>query len=69
MRRVIIGDGYMIIFLLGTPQLDFLDKAMERAWDRKNEWEQIGNKAQQYIKTLIPESPETIFLDELLSII
>jgi glycosyltransferase involved in cell wall biosynthesis len=70
----VAGNGEVIIdgengFIAEAPQVEFLDKAMERAWCRRNEWEQIGNNAKQYIKTLVPESPETIFLDELLSII
>ncbi|MDR3260117.1 MAG: glycosyltransferase [Fusobacteriaceae bacterium] len=66
------GNGEVIIdgengFIAEVPRMEYLNKAMERAWNKKDKWEEIGNKAKHYIKTLIPESPETVFLDELLS--
>jgi glycosyltransferase involved in cell wall biosynthesis len=66
------GNGEVIIddengFIAEVPRMEYLDKAMERAWDRRNEWEKIGNKAKYYIRTLVPESPETVFLEELIS--
>jgi len=54
-------------FIAESPRTEYLDAAMERAWARRSEWKAIGQQAQKYIKSLIPEFPVTIFLDELLS--
>jgi len=44
-------------FLAEAPQAEYFDIAMEKAWQRKDEWEAIGIKAKQYIKTIVPENP------------
>jgi len=56
-------------FLAAAPRAVYLDEAMERAWQRREEWESIGKEATRYIKTLIPENPVEIFLDDLLSVV
>jgi glycosyltransferase involved in cell wall biosynthesis len=66
------GNGEVIIdnengFIAEAPHAEYLDKAMERAWYRKDEWKEIGENAKKYIKTLVPECPERLFFDELLS--
>jgi glycosyltransferase involved in cell wall biosynthesis len=45
-------------FLAEAPKPEYLDKAMERAWILRNEWEIIGKKAQSHIKSITPERPE-----------
>lgn len=45
-------------FLAAAPKLEYLDEAMERAWLLRDKWENIGKKAQNYIKTIVPERPE-----------
>lgn len=44
-------------FIASAPKATYLDEAMERAWDRRNEWEQIGINAQKSIKTVLPKDP------------
>lgn len=66
------GNGEVIIdnkngFIAEAPQIEYLDNAMERAWMQKDKWEDIGKQARQYIKTLVPESPERLFFQELIS--
>ncbi|MDR0824353.1 MAG: glycosyltransferase family 4 protein [Prevotella sp.] len=66
------GNGEIIInnengFIAEAPQVEYLDNAMERAWSRKEEWQNIGDKAKKHIITLVPECPEKVFFDELLS--
>ena len=38
-----------------TPKL--LDEAMERAWERRDEWRMLGKNAAEHIRTLVPEDP------------
>ena len=66
------GNAEVIIdnvngFIAEAPNAVYLDAAMERAWKRKSEWKEIGQQAQNYIKTLVPEFPATVFLNDLLS--
>ena len=44
-------------FLAEAPKAEYLDQAMERAWQRRHDWEIIGEVAKQYIRTLVPENP------------
>ena len=61
------GNSEVIIdnvsgFLAAAPKPVYLHEAMERAWQKKEGWQEIGKKAQRHIKTLIPENiPETFY--------
>jgi glycosyltransferase involved in cell wall biosynthesis len=46
-----------------------LDHAMERAWDKREHWESMGQKAAAYISEMIPKSPAFDFADKLNGII
>ena len=46
-----------------------IDEAMERAWQRRNEWEAIGFLAAKKIRRLVPESPQSVFAEKLEEII
>lgn len=46
-----------------------VDEALERAWQRKNEWKEIGNLAAKKIRQLIPSNPPQIFAEKLIAII
>jgi len=39
------------------------EEAMERAWQKRDEWEAMGKKSAEYISKIIPENPEKIFAD------
>ncbi len=48
-------------FIAAAPKLEYLDEALERAWQRRGDWESIGHRAKQYIKQIVPEFPvETV---------
>jgi len=51
-------------FIAAAPQVEYVDEAFERAWQRRNEWEKIGASAKEYIKTLVPEDPILEFFNE-----
>ena len=44
-------------FLASAPTEDALDEAMERAWQRRAEWREIGERAAARIRTLVPPDP------------
>lgn len=46
---------------IGYPDEASFEAAMERAWERRNEWEKMGEKAAEFVKTNVPESPEIDF--------
>ncbi len=52
-------------FLAQAPKAEFVDEAMERAWQRRNEWQQIGERARSYIESIVPQDPVHFFYDEL----
>lgn len=55
-------------FIAGAAVPEFVDEAMERAWNRRDEWEDIGIKANKFIKSIIPEDPVDSFLKEINSL-
>jgi glycosyltransferase involved in cell wall biosynthesis len=54
---------------IGYPNEKSFGEAMERAWQRRAEWEQIGENASLKISTSIPEKPEYVFAKEVLKIL
>lgn len=52
-------------FVASAPERKYLDEAMERAWERKNEWKEIGQLAARQIKKYIPSDPVKNFIDKL----
>lgn len=52
-------------FLAKAAKAEFVDEALERAWQRRSEWEEMGMKAKLHIKSIIPENPVDCFLKEL----
>jgi glycosyltransferase involved in cell wall biosynthesis len=55
-------------FVAPALTVDALADAMERAWSRRHEWEQIGRKAAHEIRRLVPHDPCAVFADILASI-
>lgn len=55
-------------FLAKAPSPEFVDEAMERAWVRRAEWKEIGERACKHIKTIIPEDPIESFYRQILSL-
>jgi glycosyltransferase involved in cell wall biosynthesis len=48
-------------FVAEAPRYEYIDAALERAWDRKDEWQSMGESAQVHIKKIVPVSPELAF--------
>ncbi|MHC5830971.1 MAG: glycosyltransferase, partial [Nostoc sp.] len=55
-------------FLAGSTSFKEIDEALERAWQRRYDWEKIGEKASESIRKLIPPNPEQILAEKLLNI-
>lgn len=55
-------------FLAGSASAESLDEAMERAWERRSEWENIGKEAGLAIRRIVPEDPIEHFSTELRSL-
>lgn len=55
-------------FLAKAPTPEFVDEAMERAWDRRTEWKEIGERACKHIKTIVPEDPVDSFYRQIVSL-
>ena len=56
-------------FVAAAPTVPLLDEAMERAWTRRDEWEQIGQKAASHIRAMVPPDPIGDFVDGLHSLL
>ena len=56
-------------FLAAAPTDDSVDEALERAWQARARWPQIGEEAARQIRTLVPPSPETDFAERLLALL
>ena len=63
----VIDDG-TTGFLAAAPTEDALDEAMERAWNRRDEWRSIGAAAATKIRTLVPPDPAAVMATALLEI-
>lgn len=64
----IMEDG-VTGFLAASASEDALDEAMERAWQRRYEWKEIGLRASESIWTYFPMDPCANFAEKLCSLI
>ena len=56
----VVDDG-ATGYLAAAPTEDALDDAMERAWNERHKWREIGAAAAARIRMLIPREPERCF--------
>ena len=56
-------------FIAAAPRPEYVDEAMERAWQLKENWRQIGKKARRELIQQIPENPALVFADKLTAIL
>jgi glycosyltransferase involved in cell wall biosynthesis len=63
----VIDDG-VSGFVAAAPSKDSLDEAMERAWQRRDEWRAIGERASEHIRTIVPADPLRVFDGQLESL-
>jgi glycosyltransferase involved in cell wall biosynthesis len=54
---------------IGYPNEESFGDAMERAWDKKDDWEEIGKNASKYISEVVPEKPEQDFASSILKLL
>lgn len=50
---------------IGYAHEESFEEAMERAWNRRHEWEEMGRVAAAEIAEIVPESPEKVFVNML----
>ena len=55
-NREVVANG-RTGFLAATPTEDAIDEALERAWQRRGEWQAIGAAATDEIRNLVPQDP------------
>jgi glycosyltransferase involved in cell wall biosynthesis len=55
-------------FVAEAATVRHLDEAMERAWQRRHEWQAIGTAAAASIRRQIPQDPAQVFADKLLAL-
>jgi glycosyltransferase involved in cell wall biosynthesis len=56
----VIQDG-VTGFLAEAPEMDLFDDALERAWQKRNQWKEMGLRAAARCRSLVPEKPEEQF--------
>jgi glycosyltransferase involved in cell wall biosynthesis len=62
-NEIVEDDLSGFIALAPTPQL--LDYAMERAWERRSSWREMGETAAERARQLVPSDPAQVFADQL----
>lgn len=63
-HKEMIEDG-VTGFLAAAPTADHVDEALERAWQRRSQWRQIGEAAAAHARALVPPKPERVLADKL----
>lgn len=55
-------------FIAGAPTVALLDEAMDRAWQRREDWQTMGAKAREHALDAIPADPIGVFTEKLLGL-
>jgi glycosyltransferase involved in cell wall biosynthesis len=63
----VVEDG-VTGYVAEAPTEDAIDEAMERAWNERHHWRQIGEAAAARIRTLVPREPERCFANRLVKL-
>jgi glycosyltransferase involved in cell wall biosynthesis len=66
-NRELIDDNYSG-FIADAPTVALLDDAMERAWQQRDQWQEIGKLAGQHIRERYPEDPIAEFMNHIQSL-
>lgn len=56
-------------FIAAAPRPEYIDEALERAWQKRTNWEEMGIKARQEIVAQVPENPALDFANKLQAIL
>ena len=62
-------DDNVTGFLAAAPTVRHLDEAMGRAWEARERWQEIGERAGEKIRELIPADPAGIFAGKLVDLV
>jgi glycosyltransferase involved in cell wall biosynthesis len=63
----VVVDG--VTGFIGDATLESFEATLERAWNSRHRWQEMGNEALQQIRRHVPASPETEFANELIEIL
>jgi glycosyltransferase involved in cell wall biosynthesis len=68
----VAGDGRMVEegvtgFVARAPTVPLVAEALERAWERRAQWQEMGRAARQRVEKLVPKDPIGHFCERLLS--
>ena len=55
-------------FVAAAPALGLLEETLERAWNRRNDWQNMGKLARARAERLIPKDPVGEFCKQLVEI-
>ncbi len=67
-NKELITDG-INGFVARAANVPCLDEALERAWQKREEWKQMGILAKESVRAMVPENPSFEFYKELKNII
>ena len=56
-------------FVAAAPSPYFLDEALERAWQRRAEWQAIGQRAAESVRAQVPADPVDVFVKHLTALL
>jgi glycosyltransferase involved in cell wall biosynthesis len=56
----VLDDG-VTGFLSAAPEVDLFAEAMERAWENRSHWREMGLRAAEKVRALVPEKPAETF--------
>lgn len=60
----VVTDG-VTGFLAAAATANHFDEALERAWQRRSEWREIGEAAARHARELVPPRPQRVLADKL----
>lgn len=52
-------------FVAKAPTIELFDEALERAWNERERWRDIGARAAERVRLVMPPDPVGVFVDEL----
>lgn len=55
-------------FIAKAPTVELLDEAMERAWQKRHDWREMGQKAAAAVRKVVPIDPAKVFCDKLVDL-
>jgi glycosyltransferase involved in cell wall biosynthesis len=63
----VLDDG-VTGFLSAAPEVDLFAEAMERAWAQRGQWREMGLRAAEKVRALVPEKPAETFAARLIQL-